>query len=235
MARADLDKNAASVAAMFDEVAAGYDRTRVWLWLRRMDAWGRHTAVDADARPGRLVLDVAAGTGTSSAILAGCGAQVVACDFSRGMLTVGRTRHPELHFVGGDALALPFATGRFDVVTISFGLRNVVDNHQVLAEMLRVTRPGGRCVVCEFSLPVARLARAAFRRYLCYVVPFIAKRVSSNPDAYRYLAESIQAWPPPAVLANRIRAAGWQDVTWHSLDGGVVVIHQATAPLNAKV
>lgn len=212
---------------MFDQVAAGYDRTRSWLWVRRMDAWGNRMATTAGAHSGQLILDVAAGTGTSTAILARRGARVVACDFSHSMLTVGAARHPHLEFVVGDALALPFATHSFDAVTISFGLRNVAHPDQALAEMLRVTRPGGRLVVCEFSMPPTPVPRALFRSYLRAVVPRIARRLSSNPEAYQYLAESIQAWPPPPALAHRIRAAGWQRVGWRYLDSGIVVLHHA--------
>lgn len=192
--RADLNKDPEHVAAMFDGVAAGYDRTRAWLWLRRMDSWGRRTARSAHALPGKRILDVASGTGTSTAILARHGAEVVGCDFSEGMLAVARQRHHGITFVSGDALALPFPDGDFDAVIISFGLRNVADPVRALAEMARVTRPGGRLVVCEFSIPAARLPRAVFRWYLRRVVPVVAASISSNPQAYQYLAESIQAW-----------------------------------------
>ena len=234
MVRADLGKDATTVARMFDEVAGGYDRTRAWLWLRRMNIWGRRTAIFADARPDRRILDVAAGTATSTAILAATGARAVACDFSRGMLTVGRNRHPQLDFVAGDALALPFATNTFDAVTISFGLRNVASPRRALAEMLRVTRPGGRLAVCEFAMPTTRLPRVVFRWYLRHAVPVIARWVSTNAAAYRYLAESIQVWPPPDALADTIRAAGWDEVGWRGLDGGVVVVHHARATTQRK-
>ncbi len=230
MVRADLDKVPSEVVAMFDEVAHGYDRTRARLWLGRMNNWGRHMADALDAAPGRRILDVAAGTGTSGMALTGRGARVVACDISQGMLSVGRHRHPGMEFVVGDGRRLPFADGVFDAVTISFGLRNIADPEAALAEMLRVTRPGGRLVVCEFSMPTTPVRRALFRAHLRHLVPRIARRVSTNPEAYSYLAESIQAWPSPALLAKRISSVGWQHVTPRPLDGGVVHLHVAVAP-----
>ncbi|PWI42727.1 ubiquinone/menaquinone biosynthesis methyltransferase [Streptomyces sp. ICBB 8177] len=229
MVRADLEKNPAEVAAMFDEVALGYDRTRARLWLGRMNSWGRRMARAAGARPGRRILDVAAGTGTSGMALTAEGASVVACDFSEGMLAIGRRRHPAMDFVVGDGHRLPFADGSFDAVTISFGLRNVTDPESVLGEMLRVTRPGGVLTVCEFSLPVTPVRRALFTAYLRWIVPMTGRRVSSNPEAYVYLAESIRDWPSPDRLAGRIAAAGWQRVRWRALDGGVVHLHTAVA------
>lgn len=230
MVRADLEKKTAHVAAMFDEVAAGYDRTRARLWWGRMDAWSRRMADAAEAVPGQLILDVAAGTGTSSEALARAHATVVACDLSPGMLAVAGRRHPGLSRVAADARALPFATDDFDAVTIAFGLRNISNPEMALREMLRVTRPGGRLVICEFSMPPSPLARVLWRQYLRRAVPMIGRRISSNPEAYVYLAESIQAWPAPPALAEQVAEAGWRDVSWHRLDGGIVHLHTATAP-----
>lgn len=230
MVRADLEKKTAHVAAMFDEVAAGYDRTRARLWWGRMDAWGGRVAAAADARSGQLILDVAAGTGTSSDPLTRSGASVVACDLSPGMLAVAGTRYPDLARAAADARSLPFASDRFDAVTIAFGLRNISDPQSALREMLRVTRPGGRLVICEFSMPPAALPRVLWRQYLRWIVPMIGRRISSNPEAYVYLAESIQAWHSPPELAQQVTAAGWRDVSWHRLDGGIVHLHTATAP-----
>ncbi|MBP2473103.1 demethylmenaquinone methyltransferase/2-methoxy-6-polyprenyl-1,4-benzoquinol methylase [Crossiella equi] len=215
---------------MFDQVADGYDRTRARLWWGRMDAWGREMAVAANAGPGRRVLDVAAGTGTSTAALTATGATAVAADLSLGMLGVAGRRYPGLARVAADALALPFARGGFDAVTISFGLRNIADPVAALREMRAVTRPGGRLVVCEFSMPPQRLNAVLFTRYLRHVIPLIARRVSSNPEAYQYLAESIQAWHTPPQLGEVLREAGWERVAWRPLSGGVVHLHVGTAP-----
>src|SRR6185369_2024838 len=127
---------------------------------------------------------------------------------------VGKRAHPGLDLLAGDALRLPFADAAFDAVTISFGLRNVSDVDAALAEMARVTRPGGRLVVCEFSHPAWAPFRAVYVDYLMRALPAIARRVSSNPDAYVYLAESIRAWPDQRALAARIAGAGWQRVSY---------------------
>lgn len=229
MTRADLDKQPADVAAMFDDVARRYDITNDILSLGQDRRW-RKAVVDAvDARPAERVLDLAAGTGTSSQPFADRGAEVVPCDFSQGMLRVGKRARPHLSFAAGDGMRLPFADDTFDAVTISFGLRNIVDPDAGLREMRRVTRPGGRLVVCEFSHPTNGPFRTAYIEYLMKALPTIARAVSSSPDAYVYLAESIRAWPDQAGLAVRIDAAGWTSVKWRNLSGGIVALHHATA------
>jgi demethylmenaquinone methyltransferase/2-methoxy-6-polyprenyl-1,4-benzoquinol methylase len=231
VARAQLDKQPAEVAAMFDTVAPRYDLLNDALSLGMDRRWRRAVARAVDGGANQLVLDLAAGTGTSSRAFVHRGARCVACDFSLGMLTVG-ARKPAagLAFVAGDALTLPFLEGSFDVVTISFGLRNVADTGQALRELLRVTRPGGRLVICEFShLPVQRL-NALYDRYLGGVLPAVASKLSRNAEAYDYLAESIRDWPPQQVLAGQIAGAGWSGVSWRNLDLGIVALHEARRP-----
>jgi demethylmenaquinone methyltransferase/2-methoxy-6-polyprenyl-1,4-benzoquinol methylase len=179
-----------------------------------------------DLRPGQRVLDLAAGTATSSAALAKSGATVIGCDFSLGMLRQGRGKGVDL--VAGDALRLPFADGSFDAVTISFGLRNVASATEALRELRRVTRPGGRLVICEFSHPTWQPFRTVYVEYLMKALPAVATKVSSDPAAYVYLAESIRAWPDQAALAAVIEDAGWTDVAWRDLTGGIVALHRAT-------
>jgi demethylmenaquinone methyltransferase/2-methoxy-6-polyprenyl-1,4-benzoquinol methylase len=222
-----LQKAPHDVAAMFDGVAARYDLTNDVLSLGQTRLWRRAVAQAVDARPGERVLDLAAGTGSSSMPFAAAGAQVVAADFSLGMLRVGKAAHPDLDLLAGDALRLPFADASFDVVTISFGLRNVSDVDTALGEMARVTKPGGRLVVCEFSHPTWAPFRTVYAEYLMRALPGVARRVSSNPDAYVYLAESIRAWPDQAGLAQRVAAAGWTAVGWRNLTGGIVALHRA--------
>lgn len=176
-------------------------------------------------KPGEKVLDLAAGTAVSTVELARSGAWCVAADFSVGMLTAGAGR--AVPKVAGDATRLPFGDAVFDAVTISFGLRNVVDHTAGLREMARVTRPGGRLVVCEFSTPTVPVFATAYKEYLMRALPAMARAVSSNPEAYVYLAESIRAWPDQAELAEQIGAAGWSDVTWRNLTGGIVALHAA--------
>jgi demethylmenaquinone methyltransferase/2-methoxy-6-polyprenyl-1,4-benzoquinol methylase len=229
MSRASLDKEPREVAAMFDGVADRYDFTNDVLSLGQARAWRRAVAAAVDAKPGERVLDLAAGTGTSSIPFQQAGASVVACDFSLGMLNVGRSRNPELDFVAADAMRLPFRDAAFDAVTISFGLRNVADTTAALREMRRVTKPGGRLLVCEFSHPTNGPFRTVYIEYLMRALPAIAQRVASNPDAYIYLAESIRAWPDQRGLATLIQASGWSRVAWRDLTGGIVALHRGYA------
>lgn len=228
MSRASLDKKPRDVAEMFDTVAERYDVTNDVLSVGQDRLWRRATVAAVGARPGERVLDIAAGTGTSSEPFADAGIEVVAADFSLGMLQVGAQRRPDLGFTGADAMRLPFADACFDAVTISFGLRNVADPALALAEFLRVTRPGGRLVVCEFSQPVNAAFRSVYTNYLMRALPAIARRVSSNPDSYVYLAESIRAWPDQRAMAATVLAAGWREVSWRNLTGGVVALHRGT-------
>lgn len=228
MSRASLDKRPADVAAMFDDVAGRYDLTNDVLSLGQDRLWRRAVVAAVDAQPGERVLDIAAGTGTSSEPFAAAGVEVVPADFSLGMLRVGKKRSPDLSFVGADALRLPFADGSFDAVTMSFGLRNVSDTVAALREFHRVTRPGGRLVVCEFSQPPNRVLHTVYSRYLMRALPVIARRVSSDPSSYVYLAESIAAWPDQRGMARAVTEAGWEDVAWRNLTLGVVALHRAT-------
>jgi demethylmenaquinone methyltransferase/2-methoxy-6-polyprenyl-1,4-benzoquinol methylase len=227
--RADLDKRPAEVAAMFDAVARRYDLTNDVLSLGQDRLWRRAVVDAVDPRPGERVLDLAAGTGTSSQPFADRGAVVVPCDFSLGMLQVGKQAKPHLSFTAGDGTRLPFADGSFDAVTISVGLRNVVDADAALREMHRVTRPGGRLLVCEFSHPTWAPFRTVYLEYLMRALPPIARAVSSSPDAYVYLAESIRVWSDQQGLAARITDAGWERPRWRNLSGGIVALHHATA------
>lgn len=227
--RASLRKDPNEVAAMFDEVAGRYDLTNDILSLGQDRVWRRATVAAVAPQPGQLILDLAAGTGTSSRPFVAAGAHVVASDFSLGMLAQGAKQFPDLAFTAGDAMALPFADASFDAVTISFGLRNVADPQVALAEMHRVAKPGGRLVVCEFSSPTWTPWRTVYTEYLMRALPAVARRVSSAPDAYVYLAESIRAWPDQRELAGIIAGAGWQRVAWRNLSGGIVALHRAWA------
>ena len=262
--RADLDKQPGDVAAMFDAIAGRYDLLNDLLSAGQVRLWRRAVARITGAGPGERVLDLAAGTGTSSLTFTATGADCVACDFSLGMLRAGRARltgargvrgggqpfprgvrgdgsprekepggsggdRPpgKLSFVAGDALRLPFRDGAFDAVTISFGLRNVADPGAALAEMRRVTRPGGRLVVCEFSTITIAPVDMLYRRYLINVLPAIARRTARSPEAYEYLAESIVDWPAQRELAGLVEAVGWSAVRWRDLNMGAVAVHVA--------
>lgn len=227
--RADLDKQPHEVAEMFDGVARRYDLTNTVLSFGQDRGWRRSTRAALALRPGERVLDVGAGTGISTEELTRSGAYAVGADLSTGMLAAGRHSGRTVPLVAGDALRLPFPDGVFDAVTISFALRNVVDTGAALRELGRVTRKGGRLVVCEFSHPVNRPFHTVYFNYVMRSLPRVARQVSSNPEAYVYLAESIRAWPDQTGLAERIAQAGaWTRVGWRNLTGGVVALHRAT-------
>jgi demethylmenaquinone methyltransferase/2-methoxy-6-polyprenyl-1,4-benzoquinol methylase len=216
---------------MFDEVAAHYDRTNALLSVGNASLWRIATTKAVNPRPGERILDIAAGTGTSSAALAHSGAHVVAADFSAGMIEVGTARHAHntsIEFVQADATALPFNDNEFDAVTISFGLRNVVEPKKALAEFYRVTKPGGRVVICEFSTPPLTLVRQSYFAYLNHVMPRIVRLASSNAEAYDYLGESIEAWPTQPVLSGWLRSTGYSDVAYRNLTLGIVALHRGT-------
>ena len=221
------EKRPAAVARMFDSVAPRYDIMNDLLSLWQDASWRRTTAKALSVQPHERVLDVAAGTGTSAAPLIEAGAEVYALDRSPGMVRLGRANQPDVTFVVGDAAALPFADAMFDAVTISFGLRNMPHPGAVLAELARVTRPGGRLVVCEFSTPRWGWLRLAHDVWLNRVMP-VAARLSTHPQSYRYLAESIATWPGPDVVAGWLDAAGWRGVEVKRLTGGIVALHRGT-------
>ena len=222
--RATMEKRRGEVAAMFDGVAKRYDLFNTVLSMGQVHRWRKATVEAIDPRPGQRILDLAAGTGTSSAVLAEAGAYVVPSDISLGMLQQGRIQQPHLDFVAGDALALPFPDDTFDAVTISYGLRNVERTRDALVEMRRVTKPGAdrhRRVLH----PTNGVFRHVYNNYLVAALPTIAK-LSSNPVAYGYLAESILAWPDQVGLADLMEQAGWAEVEWQDHAGGIVALHR---------
>jgi demethylmenaquinone methyltransferase/2-methoxy-6-polyprenyl-1,4-benzoquinol methylase len=230
--RATLEKRPADVAAMFDEVAQRYDVMNVVMTGGLERWWRRQVTATLAPRRGERVLDLAAGTATSSTAFARSGATVVGADFSLGMLRAGRSRGVRLPLVAGDGLRLPFRDEAFDAVTVSFGLRNVLDVDACLRELLRVTRPGGRLLICEVSRPGTPALRKGHELWLRRGLPLLSRLVSSDPAAYSYLVESMLAWPSQTALAERIKAAGWADVAWRDLTVGVVALHSAVRPLS---
>ena len=226
MSKADLSKSPEQVSKMFDDVAHAYDKTNDLLSFGQAKLWRKKVLEKIDPQSGEKVLDIAAGTGTSSMALKLPGVEVVAADFSKGMLAEGKKRYPELEFVFADAMKLPFKNNEFDVVTMSFGLRNVQDRDKALHEFLRVLKPGGRLVICEFS-HVPGLLGVFYRAYLTLILPLVSRLASKTPAAYSYLSESIVAWPRQAELAKDIAKAGFSKTQWKNLSFGVVAIHSA--------
>ena len=226
MNRASLDKRPSDVARMFDDVAARYDITNDVMSMGQDRRWRGQVLAAVDPQPGEVILDIAAGTGTSSEPLEAAGAKVVPGDFSLGMLKVGKKRRRDLGFTAADAMRLPFGDNTFDAVTMSFGLRNVEDPVKALAEFHRVTKSGGRVVICEFSTPTNPVFRKVYSEYLMGALPRIAKPIGSNAESYVYLAESIQAWPDQQGMAANLQRAGWDDVEWRNLTGGIVALHR---------
>lgn len=225
MSKANLDKKPADVAAMFDEVAPTYDLTNDLLSLGQSRLWRSRVAKAVASKSGQTILDLAAGTGSSSIAFAKPGVKVIATDFSEGMLAEGRKRHPELDFRFADATKLPFENESVDAVTISFGLRNVVDVPKALGEMLRVLKPGGRVVICEFSKVTLPVFKQFYNFYLTRILPKVSGLASKTPEAYSYLADSIVAWPDQAGLAVELIDAGFENVSYKNLSFGVVAIH----------
>ncbi|KJL34396.1 class I SAM-dependent methyltransferase [Microbacterium azadirachtae] len=231
--RADLGKDPSRVSGMFDQVAAGYDRTNTVMTVGNDALWRAATTRAVAPRKGERILDLGAGTASSSAALARSGADVVAADFSPGMLAEGKRRHgdlPNLSFVEADATDLPFDDDSFDAVTMSYSLRNVQDPKKAIAELFRVTKPGGRVVINEFSTPPAKLLRGFYKIYNAQVLPRVARLAGTNSEAYDYLNESISAWPDQRTLASWLREAGWIDVAWRNLSFGIVALHRARKP-----
>ena len=219
---------------MFDEVAPTYDKTNDLLSFGQSRLWRGIVAKAVDPKSGQSVLDMAAGTGSSTVAFARPGVRLVAGDFSEGMLAEGRKRHPEIEFVFADATKLPFKAKEFDATTISFGLRNVVDVEAALSEMFRVTKPGGRIVICEFSKVTNPVLRPFYNFYLRKVLPAFSSLASKTPEAYAYLSESIDAWPDQRTLAAKIEKAGYEKVTFRNLSFGIVAIHVGFKPKASK-
>jgi demethylmenaquinone methyltransferase/2-methoxy-6-polyprenyl-1,4-benzoquinol methylase len=232
-----VTKSSSDVSAMFDEIPHRYDLMNDVLTVGISRLWRMATVKAVGPRKGMRVLDLAAGTGTSSAALAAHGAHVVAADFSNGMLDVGRARHADndlIEFVWADATDLPFDDDSFDAATISFGLRNVDRPQVALAEMLRVTKPGGRVVICEFSTPAVAL-RAPYNWYSRQVLPRIAGVLTGSKQAYEYLNETIEQWPDQITLARWMREAGFERVAYRNLTAGISALHRGFVPAAAQL
>jgi demethylmenaquinone methyltransferase/2-methoxy-6-polyprenyl-1,4-benzoquinol methylase len=243
-------RTAEGVRRMFDRVAPRYDLANSVFSLGQDRGWRQAAARATRLARGEVAVDVACGTGALTRELAAAApaALVVGFDFSRQMLLRARSAgggpsaptgrgttvlpvppRPSIPYAVGDALQLPLRDGSVDLVTIAFGLRNLPEPGQGLLELRRVLRPGGRLVVCEFSQPVVPLLRGVYRRYLTRLMPVAARRLTSDPEAYQYLARSIGAWPDQPGLAAWMQQAGFTGVAWRDLTGGIVALHRGMA------
>lgn len=232
MNKADLAKKPEAVQAMFDSVAESYDRTNDLLSFGQDRIWRRKVLKAVNPQPGQTILDLAAGTGSSSIVFLKPGVKVIASDFSNGMLEVGRRRHPELEFVFADAMKLPFADNSVDAVTISFGLRNVEKPKVAIKEMLRVLAPSGKLVICEFSRVSVPVIRSLYEFYLKRILPRLSTLLAKNSGAYDYLADSILAWPNQKELVSWLDQAGFVETNYKNASLGVVAIHSARKAAN---
>jgi len=226
------ERTADGVRRMFDRVAPRYDLANTVFSLGQDRAWRQAAARAAGLAGGQTAVDVACGTGALTRELAASapGATVFGVDFSWEMVRrAAAAPGPVAAYLVGDALRLPLRDTSADVVTIAFGLRNLPEPGRGLLEFRRVLRPGGRLVVCEFSQPVVPVLRGVYRRYLTRLMPLAARRLTSDPEAYQYLARSIGAWPDQPGLAAWLQQAGFTAVAWRDLTGGIVALHRGTA------
>jgi len=225
------ERTSAGVRRMFDRVAPRYDLANTVFSLGQDRAWRRAAAVATGLGDGEVAVDVACGTGALTRELARLapGAVVAGFDFSWQMVRRGVGEGGTGRLAVADALRLPLADGSADVLTIAFGLRNLPEPGQGLLEFRRVLRPGGRLLVCEFSQPVVPVLRQVYRRYLTRLMPLAARKLSSDPEAYQYLARSIGSWPDQPGLARWVQEAGFEKVRWRNLSGGIVALHRGAA------
>jgi demethylmenaquinone methyltransferase / 2-methoxy-6-polyprenyl-1,4-benzoquinol methylase len=220
------------VRAMFDRIAGFYDVMNSVMTAGLHHAWRRRAADLAAVGPGDRVLDVATGTGDLAVELArrvGAAGEVTGSDFSEEMLARARAKAPGLRWEWGNALELPYASGRFDAVTVGFGARNFSDLDRGLAEMARVARPGGRVVVLEITTPTRPPLASFYRLWFDRVVPLIG-RVAGDPEAYEYLPSSVRRFPGPHELAARMDRAGLQDIHYVLTAGGIIALHVGAKP-----
>ena len=214
------------VRRMFDRIAPVYDAMNRLMTAGLDRRWRRETAA-AVVRPGDRVLDVCCGTGDLALAAVEAGGRVSGLDFSEPMLERALAKAPELDWVSGDALALPFAAGSFDAVTIGFGFRNLANAERGLEEMRRVLRPGGRVAILEITRPRGLVA-PFYRLWFDGVIP-LAGKVLPGGAAYSYLPASVRRFPDPQGLAKLMDEAGFDEIRWRLFGGGIVALHTGVA------
>lgn len=229
------DDKAEMVAEVFHSVAAKYDLMNDLMSFGIHRIWKRFTIDSSGVRRGQRVLDLAGGTGDLTAKfsrLVGEDGEVVLADINDSMLKMGREKLRNLGIVGNvsyvqaNAEALPFPDNYFDCITISFGLRNVTEKEKALRSMYRVLKPGGRLLVLEFSKPLLAPLSKAYDTYSFHILPRIGELVAQDAESYRYLAESIRMHPDQETLKGMMEDAGFENVTYSNLTGGIVALHR---------
>jgi demethylmenaquinone methyltransferase/2-methoxy-6-polyprenyl-1,4-benzoquinol methylase len=218
------------VRAMFDRIAGFYDLMNSVMTAGLHHRWRARAADLAALGPGDSALDVACGTGDLAIELArrvGAGGEVIGSDFSEEMLARARAKAPGLAWEWGNALELPYASGRFDAATVGFGARNFSDLERGLAEMARVVKPGGRVVVLEITTPRKPPLSTFYRVWFDHVVPLIG-RLTGEQEAYTYLPSSVRRFPGPEGLAAAMQRAGLSDIRWVLTAGGIIALHVGT-------
>jgi demethylmenaquinone methyltransferase/2-methoxy-6-polyprenyl-1,4-benzoquinol methylase len=233
----ESEQFAGQVRGMFDRIAGVYDLMNSAMTAGLHHRWRELAADRAALSPGDAALDVACGTGDLALELkrrVGPEGSVVGCDFSERMLDLARAKAAERCAPGeapvfewGDALQLPYETGRFDAVTVGFGVRNFADLDRGLAEMHRVLAPGGRLVILEITQPTRRPLSSFYSLWFERLVPLLG-RLAGDPEAYSYLPDSVKRFPAPLALAERMDAAGFSGIRWTLLAGGIVAVHSGT-------
>ncbi len=233
--KVDKQAKARLVADVFDKVAPKYDLMNDVMSVGMHRLWKRFTIAEAAVKPGQHILDVAAGSGDLSkafAKLVGPTGKVIMTDINPHMLAVGRGRLADagiignVEFIEADAEKLPFEDNSFDCVTIAFGLRNVTDKNAALRSMFRVLKPGGKCLILEFSQPPNILLAKAYDAYSFNIIPKLGQLISNDRDSYQYLVESIRMHPKQDELKAMLQTAGFDDVSYFNLTGGIVALHK---------
>ncbi len=223
------------VADVFHSVAKKYDVMNDLMSFGIHRLWKRYTIDCSGVRSGMKVLDIAGGTGDLTAAFSrrvGPTGEVILADINDAMLEVGRDKLRNRGIVGNvryvqaNAEELPFADDSFDIITIAFGLRNVTDKQKALESMFRVLKPGGRLLVLEFSKPVQPMLNQAYDFYSFNVLPKMGQLVAGDAESYQYLAESIRMHPDQDTLKSMMEVAGYEQVTYHNLTGGIVALHR---------
>lgn len=228
------EEKSSLVGKVFQSVAPKYDLMNDVMSLGLHRLWKRFTIDKANVRKGQYILDVASGTGDLAKAFArqtGTQGRVVMSDINESMLAVGRQRMTDAGIIGNvdyvlaDAENLPFETNEFDCITIAFGLRNVTNKEAALRSMYRVLKPGGKLLILEFSTPTLPLLNSIYDAYSFHIIPKLGGLIANDQDSYQYLVESIRKHPDQKTLSAMMRDAGFEDVDYHNLTGGIVALH----------